>query len=94
MEIIKINTNEKLSIDSSNPTRYLGYPRKVPLWKLEFILPKYCDLVRGKDNSDISFEIENSKGIAFVPSLSNKEAEFRLKKMFPELLKVTNCART
>ena len=29
MEIIKINTVEKLSIDSSNTTRYLGYPRKV-----------------------------------------------------------------
>ena len=40
MEIIKINTVEKLSIDSSNTTRYLGYPRKVPLWKLEFNLPE------------------------------------------------------
>ena len=55
MEIIKINTSEKLSIDSSNTTRYIGYPRKVPLWKLEFKLPELCSLVRGEDNSDISF---------------------------------------
>ena len=27
MEIIKINTLEKLSVDSSTTTRYLGYPR-------------------------------------------------------------------
>ena len=33
-------------------------------------------LVRGEDNSDISFEIEHSSGVAFVPSLSNKEAEY------------------
>ena len=82
MEIIKINTVEKLSIDSSNTTRYLGYPRKVPLWKLEFNLPELCSLVRGEDNSDISFEIEHCSGVAFVPSLSNKEAEYRLKKCF------------
>ena len=37
---------------------------------------------RGEDNSDISFEIEHSSGVAFVPSLSNKEAEYRLKKCF------------
>ena len=85
MEIIKINTVEKLSIDSSNTTRYLGYPRKVPLWKLEFKLPELCSLVRGEDNSDISFEIE--------PSLSNKEAEYRLKKMFPDVLKIKSCLR-
>ena len=93
MEIIKINTVEKLSIDSSNTTRYLGYPRKVPLWKLEFILPEFCSLVRGEDNSDISFEIEYSNGIAFIPSLSNKEAEYRLKKMFPDLLEIKSCLR-
>ena len=93
MEIIKINTSEKLSIDSSNTTRYLGYPRKVPLWKLEFVLPEFCSLVRGEDNSDISFEIEHSNGVAFIPSLSNKEAEYRLKKMFPDLLVIKNCLR-
>ena len=40
MEIEIISTKEKLSVDSSKPTRYLGYPRKVPLWKLSFRLPK------------------------------------------------------
>ena len=93
MEIIKINTVEKLSIDSSNTTRYLGYPRKVPLWKLEFSLPELCSLVRGEDNSDISFEIEHSSGVAFVPSLSNKEAQYRLKKMFPDVLEIKSCLR-
>ena len=93
MEITKINTVQKLSIDSSNTTRYLGYPRKVPLLKLEFKLPELCSLVRGEDNSDISCEIEQSSGVAFVPSLSNKEAEYRLKKMFPDVLKIKSCLR-
>ena len=93
MENIKINTVEKLSIDASNTTRYLGYPRKVPLWKLEFNLPELCLLVRGEDNSDISFEIEHCNGVAFVPSLSKKEAEYRLKKMFPDVLEIKNCLR-
>ena len=93
MEITKINTVEKLSIDASNTTRYLGYPRKVPLWKLEFKLPELCSLVRGEDNSDISFEIEHSSGVAFIPSLSNKEAEYRLKKLLPDVLKIKSCLR-
>lgn len=88
MEIEIISTKEKLSVDSSNPTRYLGYPRKVPLWKLSFRLPKECKLIRGEDNSDISFEIENSLGEAFIPALSSIEAEFRLKKMFPDLTQI------
>ena len=88
MEIEIISTEEKLSVDSSNPTRYLGYPRKVPLWKLSFRLPKECRLIRGDDNSDISFEIDNSFGEAFIPALSEIEAEFRLKKMFPDLIQI------
>ena len=88
MEIEIISTEEKLSVDSSKPTRYLGYPRKVPLWKLSFRLPKECRLIRGEDNSDISFDIDNSFGEAFIPALSKVEAEFRLKKMFPDLIKI------
>ena len=40
MEIESIDSKEKLLINSSKTTRYLGYPRKVPLWKLFFSLPK------------------------------------------------------
>ncbi len=89
MEIEIISTVKKLSIDSSNPTRYLGYPRKVPLWRLIFQLPKKCRLIRGDENSDISFEIENSLGKAFVPALSKIEAEYRLKKMFPDITQIS-----
>ena len=88
MEIEIISTLDKLSIDSSNPTRYLGYPRKVPLWKVTFQLPKECRLIRGEENSDISFEIENSLGQAFIPALSKIEAELRLKKTLPDLIQI------
>ena len=88
MEIEIISTVEKLSVDSSNPTRYLGYPRKVPLWKLCFQLPKECKLIRGEENSDISFKIENSFGEAFIPALSMVEAEYRIKKMFPDVTQI------
>ena len=74
MEVENINSREKLVISSSRTTRYLGYPRKVPLWELEFILPEECKLIRNNDNSDISLEIENCKGKAFVPALSKKES--------------------
>ena len=35
----KINTIERLVVDSSRVSRYLGYPRKVPIWKISFKLP-------------------------------------------------------
>ena len=85
MEVENINSREKLVISSSRTTRYLGYPRKVPLWELEFILPEKCKLVRNNDNSDISLEIENCKGKAYVPALSKKESILRLKTLIPEL---------
>ena len=50
----KINTIERLVIDSSRVSRYLGYPRKVPIWKISFKLPKNCYLFRTEDNSDIA----------------------------------------
>ena len=74
----KINTQEKLVIDASRVSRYLGYPRKVPIWKLSFKLQKNCYLFRDNDNSDIALEIENMKGFAIVPALSEKEALNRL----------------
>ena len=85
MEVENINSREKLVINSSRTTRYLGYPRKVPLWELEFLLPEECKLIRNNDNSDISLEIENCKGKAFVPALSKKESILRLKTLIPEL---------
>ena len=85
MEVENINSREKLVISSSRTTRYLGYPRKVPLWELEFILPEECKLIRNNDNSDISLEIENCKGKAFVPALSKKESIIRLRTLIPEL---------
>ena len=50
----KINTIERLVIDSSRVSRYLNYPRKVPIWKISFKLPKNCYLFRTEDNSDIA----------------------------------------
>ena len=85
MEVENINSREKLVISSSRTTRYLGYPRKVPLWELEFILPEECKLIRNNDNSDISLEIENCKGKAFVPALSKKESIIRLRTLIPGL---------
>ena len=85
MEVENINSREKLVISSSRTSRYLGYPRKVPLWELEFILPEECKLIRNNDNSDISLEIENCKGKAFVPALSKKESIIRLRTLIPEL---------
>ena len=80
-EIIK--TIEKLTIDASRVNRYLSYPRKVPIWKLKFSLPEECVLFRDENNSDIAIEIENMRGFAIVPSLSEKESLRRLKGLIP-----------
>ena len=80
-EIIK--TIEKLTIDASRVNRYLSYPRKVPIWKLMFSLPEECALYRNEDNSDIAIEIENMRGFAIVPALSEKESLRRLKGLIP-----------
>ncbi len=93
MEVENINSKEKLVINSSRTTRYLGYPRKVPLWKVEFFLPEKCQLIRNNDNSDISLEIENCQGKAFVPALSKKESILRLKTLIPELKAIFNFLR-
>ena len=93
MEVENINSREKLVIHSSRPTRYLGYPRKVPLWELEFFLPEECKLIRNNDNSDISLEIENCKGKAYVPALSKRESILRLKTLIPELKAVSKFLR-
>ena len=81
MEIESIDSKERLLINSSRTTRYLGYPRKVPLWELHFSLPKKCKLFRNNKNSDISLEIENHHGKAHVPALSVKESIIRLKSL-------------
>ena len=80
-----IKTIEKLTIDASRVNRYLSYPRKVPIWKLMFSLPEECTLFRDKDNSDIAIEIENMRGFAIVPALSEKESENRLKTLIPSI---------
>ena len=80
-EIIK--TIEKLTIDASRVNRYLSYPRKVPIWKLTFSLPEECVLFRDENNSDIAIEIENMRGFAIVPALSEKESLRRLKGLIP-----------
>ena len=81
----RIKTIEKLTIDASRVNRYLSYPRKVPIWKLIFSLPEECVLFRDEDNSDIALEIENMKGFAIVPALSENEALRRLKGLIPQL---------
>ena len=75
----KINTNDRIIIEASNVTRSLGYPRKGPIWRINFKLPSYCYVSRNKDNSDISLEIEDMMGFAVIPSLSKEEALKRLK---------------
>ena len=80
-EIIK--TIEKLTIDASRVNRYLSYPRKVPIWKLTFSFPEECVLFRDENNSDIAIEIENMRGFAIVPALSEKESLSRLKGLIP-----------
>ena len=80
-----IKTIEKLTIDASRVNRYLSYPRKVPIWKLKFSLPEECVLFRNENNSDIAIEIENMKGIAIVPALSENESFKRLKGLIPQL---------
>ena len=82
-EIIK--TVEKLTIDASRVNRYLSYPRKVPIWKLIFSLPEECVLFRNVDNSDIAIEIENMRGFAIVPALSENESLRRLKGLIPQI---------
>ena len=93
MQVEIINSYEKLVINSTNTSRYLGYPRKVPLWKVEFLLPRQCELRRDNSNSDISLEIENGKGTTYVPSLSAKESIFRTKQLIPNLLEITKSER-
>ena len=80
-----IKTIEKLTIDASRVNRYLGYPRKVPIWKLTFSLPEECFLFRDEENSDIAIEIENMKGFAIVPALSKNESLRRLKGLIPQI---------
>ena len=80
-----INTVEKLTIDASRVNRYLSYPRKVPIWRLIFSLPEECNLYRDENNSDIAIEIENKKGFAIVPALSEEEALRRLKGLIPSI---------
>ena len=79
----KINTVEKLVVDASRVTRYLGYPRKVPIWRINFILPENCYLFRTENNSDIALEIENMRGFAIIPALSEEESLRRLKVLVP-----------
>ena len=79
----KINTVERLIIDASRVSRYLGYPRKVPIWKLGFCLPEFCYIFRDEQNSDIAVEIENMEGFAIIPSLSKEESIRRLKTLIP-----------
>ena len=78
-----IKTIDKLTIDASRVNRYLSYPRKVPIWKITFSLPEECILYRGEDNSDIALEIEEMKGFAIVPALSEDESLRRLKGLIP-----------
>ena len=78
-----IKTIEKLTIDASRVNRYLSYPRKVPVWKLMFSLPEECTLFRDENNSDIAIEIENMRGFAIVPALSEDESLRRLKGLIP-----------
>ena len=80
-----IKTIEKLTIDASRVNRYLGYPRKVPIWKLMFSLPEECTLFRDENNSDIAIEIENMRGFAVVPALSEDESLRRLKGLIPQI---------
>ena len=81
----KIKTIEKLTIDASRVNRYLSYPRKVPIWKLIFSLPEECVLYRDEDNSDIAIEIENMRGFAIIPALSEDESLRRLKELIPSM---------
>ena len=85
------NANEKVLTDSISDIYTGNEIVYVDHFKINDF--KSISVVRGEDNSDISFEIEHSSGIAFVPSLSNKEAEYRLKKMFPDVLKIKSCLR-
>ena len=78
-----IKTIDKLIIDASRVNRYLSYPRKVPIWKIIFSLPEECILYRDEDNSDIALEIEDMKGFAIVPALSEDESLRRLKGLIP-----------
>ena len=55
MEPQVINTVKKLTIESSKTTRYLGYPRKVPLWRLKISLPKVCKIYRFEDCFESNF---------------------------------------
>jgi hypothetical protein len=79
----KINTVERLVVDASRVSRYLGYPRKVPIWRINFILPENCYIFRAEDNSDIALEIENMNGHAIIPALSEEEGLRRLKILIP-----------
>jgi len=79
----KINTEDRILIEASRVSRYLGYPRKVPIWRLDFLLPRICYIFRDKGNSDIALEIENMKGSSVVPALSAEEAERRLRGLIP-----------
>ena len=89
----KINTVERLVIDASRVSRYLGYPRKVPIWKLIFNLPKTCYIFRENNNSDIAIDIETMPGFAIVPALAEKAALNRLKTLIPAISVKDNIVR-
>ena len=89
----KIRTIERIVIDASNSTRYLGYPRKVPIWEIKFLLLEYITINRNKENSDIFIEIENKKGLAIVPALSHKESIERLKTLIPQINNIISSNR-
>ena len=81
----KINTKNRIVIEASRVSRYLGYPRKVPIWRLDFLLPSTCYIYRDSDNCDIALEIDNMKGSSIVPALSAEEAERRLQRLIPSV---------
>ena len=81
----KINTKNRIVIEASRVSRYLGYPRKVPIWRLDFLLQSICYIFRAIDNSDIALEIDNMKGNSIVPALAAEEAERRLRGLIPSV---------
>ena len=93
MEYEIIDTKETILIPCSMSTRHLGYPRKVPLWKVDIELPKECKILRNSKNSDISLEISNHMATAFIPALTKKESIYRLKSLFPIINIIKNIKR-
>ena len=44
-----------------------------------------CVIFRDEENSDIAIEIENMRGFAIVPALSENESLRRLKGLIPQI---------